>query len=61
MGRAGLEERVQRASEDALAAQQYVSAVDVLVRLGWSRSSCRSLNRRSSGAVPWICSPPGQR
>jgi hypothetical protein len=35
MGRAGLEDRVQRAAEDALAAQQYVSAVDVLVRLGW--------------------------
>src|SRR5882762_9947158 len=35
MGRAGLEDRVQRAAEEALAAQQYVSAVDVLVRLGW--------------------------
>ena len=35
MGRAALEERVRRAAEDALAAQQFVTAVDVLVRLGW--------------------------
>jgi hypothetical protein len=35
MGRAALEERVERAAADALAAQDYVSAVDVLVRLGW--------------------------
>jgi hypothetical protein len=30
-----LESRVTRAAEAALAAQQYVSAIDVLVRLGW--------------------------
>lgn len=35
MGRAALEERVERAAADALAAQDYVSAVDVLVQLGW--------------------------
>lgn len=35
MRHAALEDRVQRAAADALAAQQYVSAVDVLVRLGW--------------------------
>jgi hypothetical protein len=35
MGRGALEDRVQRAAVDALAAQRYVSAVDVLVRLGW--------------------------
>jgi len=35
MGRAALEDRVRRAAADVLAAQQYVSAVDVLVRLGW--------------------------
>jgi hypothetical protein len=35
MGRAALGERVERAAADALAAQRYVSAVDVLVRLGW--------------------------
>lgn len=32
---ASLEERVVRAAEAVLAEQQYVSAVDVLVRLGW--------------------------
>lgn len=35
MGRAALKERVERAAADALAAQDYVSSVDVLVRLGW--------------------------
>jgi len=35
MGRATLEDRVERAAEAALADQRYVSAVDVLVRLGW--------------------------
>jgi hypothetical protein len=30
-----LEERVTRAAEAALAEQRYVSAVDVLLRLGW--------------------------
>jgi hypothetical protein len=35
MGRAELGERVERAAADALAAQDYVSAVDVLVGLGW--------------------------
>jgi hypothetical protein len=35
MGRGTLQDRVQRAAVDALAAQRYVSAVDVLVRLGW--------------------------
>ena len=30
-----LEDRVQRAAEAALAARSYVSAVDVLLRLGW--------------------------
>lgn len=35
MGSSALEDRVVRAAEAALADQQYVSAVDVLVRLGW--------------------------
>jgi hypothetical protein len=35
MAGAPLEERVERAAEAVLAEQQYVSAVDVLVRLGW--------------------------
>ena len=30
-----LEERVMRAAEAALAEQSYVSAIDVLLRLGW--------------------------
>jgi len=30
-----LEERVTRAAEAALAEQSYVSAIDVLLRLGW--------------------------
>lgn len=35
MSGAALEQRVVRAAEAALAEQQYVSAIDVLVRLGW--------------------------
>lgn len=35
MSGAKLEQRVVRAAEAALAEQQYVSAIDVLVRLGW--------------------------
>jgi hypothetical protein len=31
----GLQERVERAAEAALAEQQYVSMIDVLLRLGW--------------------------
>jgi hypothetical protein len=35
MRREDLEERVKRAAEAALAEQQYVSAIDVLLGLGW--------------------------
>src|ERR1700680_2329501 len=35
LGREDLEERVRRAAEAALAEQQYVSAIDVLLGLGW--------------------------
>ena len=35
MANSGLEERVTRAAEAALAEQGYVSAIDVLLRLGW--------------------------
>jgi hypothetical protein len=35
MTNSGLEERVTRAAEATLAEQGYISAIDVLVRLGW--------------------------
>jgi len=39
MKRQDLEQRVTRAAETALAEQRFVSAIDVLLRLGWLASS----------------------
>src|SRR6188472_1828574 len=46
MANSRLEERVTRAAEAALAAQSYVSAIDVLLRLGWLAPSHLDLWRQ---------------
>jgi hypothetical protein len=52
MANSRLEERVTRAAEAALAAQSYVSAVDVLLRLGWLAPSHLDLWRQ--GRVEYL-------
>src|SRR5262249_55054401 len=47
--RSKLEKRVVKAAEDALAAQNYVSAVDVLVGIGWLDSG--SVKRWRQGQI----------
>jgi hypothetical protein len=48
MAQSNLEERVERAAEAALEAQRYVSAIDVLLRLGWLAPSHVDRWRRGS-------------
>jgi hypothetical protein len=52
MANSRLEERVTRAAEAALAAQSYVSAIDVLLRLGWLAPSHVDLWRQ--GRVEYL-------
>jgi hypothetical protein len=51
MRRQDLEQRVTRAAEAALAEQRFVSAIDVLLGLGWLRRASTSGGRAGSSRL----------